>query len=142
MTVIAYKEGIISYDSRITNGNIIESDKHNKMTVYNGHRFFFTGSRCDEKLFIDEWFGNSIVNTYIDIHAFVLDDNNMLYRSGIESENGIWKEPVIMNRHKSIGSGSNFAMAAMDFGKSAKESVKYAITRDNCCGGIIRSYVI
>jgi ATP-dependent protease HslVU (ClpYQ) peptidase subunit len=140
MTVIAYKEGIIAYDSRLTSGNIIESDKHNKMTVYNGHRFFFAGSRCDEERFIDAWFGNHGIN--IEVTAFVLDNKNMLYRCGVDNDTGLWKEPVIMNRHKSIGSGSNFATAAMDFGKSAKEAVKYAITRDNSCGGIVRSYVI
>lgn len=138
MTVIAYKNGIIAYDSRITSGNLIESDKHNKMQVYNGCRFFFSGSRCDEESFIDAWFGNHSIN--IEITAFVLDDRNILYRSAIDT--GLWKEPVIMNRCKAIGSGSNFATAAMDFGKSAKEAVKYAMTRDSSCGGVVRSFKI
>lgn len=47
MTIIAYKEGIIAYDSRISSNNIIASDKHNKMTIHNGCRFFFSGARCD-----------------------------------------------------------------------------------------------
>lgn len=34
-----------------------------------------------------------------------------------------------------IGSGQRFALAAMDFGKSAAEAVAYAITRDIFSGG-------
>lgn len=139
MTIIAYKNGIIAYDSRITSNSLIESDKHNKMQIHNNCRFFFSGARCDEERFIDAWFGNHSVT--LTTHAFVLDDNNVLYRCGVDCD-GFWKEPVIMNRHKAIGSGSNFATAAMDFGKSAKESVKYAMTRDSSCGGVIRTYKI
>lgn len=140
MTVIAYRDGIIAYDSRITEDNLISSDNHNKMQVHHGHRFFLSGARCDEERFIDAFFGGHGVN--IAITAFVLDDKNMFYRCAVDNDTGLWKEPVIMNRYKSIGSGSNFAMAAMDFGKSAKEAVKYAITRDNSCGGIVRTYKI
>ena len=40
--------------------------------------------------------------------------------------------------NESFGSGSSFALSAMDFGKSAKDSVKYAMTRDIYTGGKIK----
>ena len=36
-----------------------------------------------------------------------------------------------------IGSGASWAMSAMDFGKSPKEAVKYAMTKDYYTGGKI-----
>ncbi len=38
-----------------------------------------------------------------------------------------------------IGSGTTWAMAAMDFGKTAAEAVEYASTRDNATGSVIDS---
>ncbi len=45
--------------------------------------------------------------------------------------------PVEMNPTQplAIGSGWQFAIAAMDFGKSAKQAIEYAMTRDNGTGG-------
>lgn len=39
--------------------------------------------------------------------------------------------------HYAIGCGADFAIAAMDFGKTPKEAVKYAISKDYYCGGKI-----
>jgi len=40
--------------------------------------------------------------------------------------------------NKTMGSGSDFALSAMDFGKSAKEAVEYAMTRDIYTGGNVQ----
>lgn len=141
MTIIAYKEGIVAYDSRTTRGTFIETDNCQKMTVINNHRFFMGGLVADENRFIDCWFGNNDIKN-VEITAFVLDDKGILYKSAVDDDSGLWKYKLNMNDCHAIGSGSNFATAAMDFGKSAKEAVKYAITRDSGCGGMIRSYNI
>jgi len=46
----------------------------------------------------------------------------------------------IIKYNKGLGSGRDFAIAAMDHGKSAKEAVKYAMTRDTYTGGRIRVF--
>ena len=46
--------------------------------------------------------------------------------------------PVEHNR--AIGSGNRFALAAMDFGKTAKEAVEYAACRDVYTGGKVESF--
>ena len=42
----------------------------------------------------------------------------------------------------SKGSGSDFALALIDMGKSAKESIEYAMTRDIYTGGKVHVYDI
>ena len=45
------------------------------------------------------------------------------------------------NQKLAIGSGMVWAMAAMDFGMSAREAVTYAATRDNQTGGTVDVYL-
>lgn len=141
MTIIAYRDGIIAYDSRTTSGNFIETDNCQKMTVYNNHMFFMCGCVPDEERFIDVWFGGKEIKN-IDVTAFVLDDKNILYKATVDGDSGLWKYKLNISQCHAIGSGEKFAISAMDFGKSAKEAVKYAITRDSGCGGVIRVYKI
>jgi len=67
--------------------------------------------------------------------AFVVD-NGVIYEFGLDSDGVLSKEALSENLCK--GSGEFWAMAAMDFGCSAKEAVKYAMTRDMYTGGKIR----
>lgn len=43
--------------------------------------------------------------------------------------------PIDPSSKLAIGSGAQWAMAAMDFGKNAVKAVEYAATRDNGTGG-------
>ena len=45
-------------------------------------------------------------------------------------------------KHTAIGSGSEFAMAAMDFGKSAVEAIRYASKRDVNTGLGVDSFAV
>lgn len=49
--------------------------------------------------------------------------------------------PFLMRGPTALGSGWQWAMAAMDHGKSATQAVEYAITRDVCTGGEIETIV-
>lgn len=53
----------------------------------------------------------------------------MLYFGGPEPVEMFHDQPL------AIGSGWQFAAAAMDFGKTAKQAIEYAATRDNGTGG-------
>lgn len=139
MTTIAYHKGIIAYDSRSVAGDMITTDKCQKMTVVNGCRFWMSGSVCDNDRFVDLWV-NGVNGQNINIAAIVLDNNNVLYFSGNDNDSGLWKEGIDINNCLCIGSGRDWATAAIDFGCTAKEAVKYAATRDVYTGGVIRSY--
>jgi len=62
-----------------------------------------------------------------------------LYRIDVD-ETGPFKINVSMYAPAALGSGADFAVAAMDFGKTPVQAVKYAITRDSMTGGKVRYF--
>jgi len=69
----------------------------------------------------------------------------LVVRKGIAykacNENGVYKLDELPC-NESLGSGGWFAMAAVDLGKTARESVEYAMTRDVYTGGKVHVYDI
>lgn len=47
-----------------------------------------------------------------------------------------------MDHNQAVGSGGNWALSSLDHGKSAKEAVEYAITKDIYSGGKVHVYDI
>lgn len=137
MTTIAYhhERKEIAYDGRTTRGDTIMSDASEKMEERNGVKFFLTGSTCDYDLLISMYFGEKS-ELVPEANALVID-GGVVYLIGCQSDGGFWKCKSYCN--DAIGSGWQFALSAMDFGRSAKEAVEYAATRDCCTGGTITS---
>lgn len=52
-------------------------------------------------------------------------------------DGGLVPTPVL-NDYFTAGSGSHWAMAALDFGKTPEEAIAYAITKDRQSGGPVR----
>jgi hypothetical protein len=63
-------------------------------------------------------------------------DKGKVYRMGQSISNGFWIDECKFSR--ADGSGYKFALGAMDHGKSAKDAVKYAMTRDIYTGGKVK----
>lgn len=141
MTTIAYKERVIAYDSRATRGEIIVDDDYDKHRESKGVNFFIAGAPSDFDNLISAYFGESIKKDELESHA-VVHDNGRIYHAGVTDEVGFWKFEVSADKICSIGSGSEFAMAAMDCGKSAPEAVGIAAGRDTGTGGRIREFII
>jgi len=138
MTTIAYKDGIIAFDSRITDGyNTIISDDYRKIYTANGCDFVFCGSVPDWQKFIDCW-DNPSEGRNLEANAFVWDGAKLWYCGS--NNNGIWKSPVYS--HRASGSGRYHALTAMDMGATAKEAIKMAMKRDPFTGGKIRTFRI
>lgn len=138
MTTIAYRNGIIAFDSRVTAGDIIESDSYIKQHSIGDSMFFFTGSLCDVEELAGALKNDTEYKGRADADAFVVMNGEVVE---IEARgNRIFVYPVKYPR--AIGSGAVFALAAMDFGKSAVEAVRYAATRDCRTGGEIREFKI
>lgn len=140
MTTIAYKNGIVAYDSRSTSGARILTDNADKQTVSKGVRFFMACSVSDQKSFIEQYHGDRSVGKSFNVSAFVVDDNELFLSSSDEKE--LWVMPWDTKIHEAIGSGSEYAVTAMDMGASAKEAVKWAMKRDSGTGGKIRTFRI
>lgn len=136
MTTIAYKEGIIAYDSRVTDNGRITDDDFDKRLVVNGVSFFITGCFSDAEKLIDVYF-NLKSHEHIDCRAIVLDNSELL-ECGVSEKSGLWKYKMRPDNPAAIGSGADFAMAAMTLGYSAKQAVELAAKLDSCTGGCIR----
>lgn len=139
MTTIAYKDGVIAYDSRTTAGDLITSEDSDKSHFEDGRLFFICGATSDRMRLVNLYLGKSEDAKKNDCSAFVIDDGK-LYLIAVDPDDGLWVQPMPLDKWHSIGSGSNFALTAMDMGADAKTAIKMAIKRDCKTGGKIRTY--
>jgi 20S proteasome alpha/beta subunit len=143
MTTIAYKDGIIAFDSRVcTDDNRVTVKDYDKSRKVGGVKFFFAGLMPD----IEEFIADYLSGDYDDLRplgcvVFVVD-HGRLYLSGVDEDGHLWRDPYSLKQHAAIGSGSAHALTAMDLGCDAKTAVKMAMLRDTRTGGRIRTYRI
>lgn len=140
MTTIAYKDGVITYDSRQTRNGAIVSDDAPKCQVVNEVSFFLSGAVCDEKALIAAYFGTPSA-VPVECSGYVVDGGKLLM-VGHDDKTGIWRQELAPSNPDAIGSGSAYALAAMDMGASAEDAVKAAMKRDIYTGGTIRTVII
>ncbi|MCV4287882.1 proteasome subunit beta [Pseudomonas capsici] len=140
MTTIAYKDGVIAYDSQISRGDVIVYDDYDKCLIRDGVRFFCAGATADFPVLVDAYFGGRQVGP-VDVTALVLD-GDILMLVAVDNDTGLWKTPIMRDRPYAIGSGMSFAFAAMDMGASADRAVEAAAKRDTGTGGTIRVFRI
>lgn len=140
MTTIAYnyKDKQIAVDSRSTAGSHIMSDKAIKHKEKDGVMWFFCGKVGEQDMFIETFKELTSAPDFIDVTAFFIENKNV-YLATVD--NGVYRSCII-ECIDAIGSGCEFAIAAMDLGKTAKESVEYAKTRDSSSGGKVYVYDI
>ena len=124
MTTIAYKDGVIAYDSRTTTGLLVNSDTTNKRHVVDGVSFFIAGAICDQARLITAYFGTD-VGTHVGCRALAVDAG-VVYECAVADDDGFWRHPLEPGEPMAIGSGAHFAFGAMDAGASAAEAVKIA----------------
>ena len=140
MTTIAYnhKDKEIAVDSRVTSDNLIITDSDIKYIERNGQLFVATSSGDDWRSLINIYFGGEPIKRDYDCTVMFTCDKVvflMTYRDGQLNQWAI-KEDT------GIGSGGDYALAAMDFGLSAKKAVKYAMTRDCKTGGKVKVFKV
>lgn len=142
MTTIAYKDGVIAYDSRCTSGGTIEDDDFDKRVSSNGVEFFLTGATADHESLVALYEGViSEPRGRFNAAALVVDDGK-LYLVSYNDEDGFFKSPKRLEVPHAIGSGQDHALTAMDMGADAKTAVKMAMKRDSGTGGRIRTFKV
>lgn len=137
MTTIVYnhKEKVICCDSRATKGGVIADDNANKIRKRDGLIFVAAGLVSDIDILVATYpIGFTGMDT-LEACMFVVDDGKVWEAVVCE---GVYSV-VELDFNSTLGSGAHFALAAMDFGCTAKQSVKYAMTRDCATGGKIRT---
>jgi hypothetical protein len=128
----------IAYDTRQVRCDRIVSDDCQKMTVVDGVSFFLSGAVCDEKALIAAYFGTpSPVAVECSGYA---EAGGKLLMVGHDDKTGIWRQELDPGNPDAIGSGSAFALAAMDMGASAEEAVHAAMKRDIYTGGKVVTF--
>lgn len=136
MTTIAYKDGVIAYDTRQIRCDRIVSDDCQKVTVVDGVSFFLSGAVCDEKALIAAYFGTPSP-VPVECSGYAVDGGKLLL-VGHDDKTGIWRQELDPANPDAIGSGSPYALAAMDMGASAEDAVRAAMKRDIYTGGRVR----
>lgn len=139
MTTIAYhhKDKQVAVDSRVCSGNVISTDNYNKSIKNSSGTWFLCGCICDIEDFVNLKKNVSVDKSLnLEVSGLRVSEDVVYY---VFMNEGIFCEEV-QNYDIALGSGRDFALAAMDHGKSAKEAIKYAMTRDNCTGGRIRVF--
>jgi ATP-dependent protease HslVU (ClpYQ) peptidase subunit len=140
MTTIVYdhKNKIIAYDSRITAGSRVCTDTANKKTIdkRRGWIWFVSSSESDTRSFIEEFDEHKESEIDYDLSAIVIANGEA---NMVTQWDGVLKM-VPLYYSDAIGSGSRWALAALDFGCSAVESVKYATRKDAFTGGKVNKF--
>ena len=139
MTTIAYKGGVIAYDSRQTRSGSIVTDNCEKGRVVNGASFFLCGAVCDEDALIAAYFGTPS-KVPVECSGFAVEGGELMLL-GHDDNTGIWKQVLDLRECDAIGSGAAHALTAMDMGASAEKAVAMAAKRDLYTGGVIRTFV-
>lgn len=137
MTTIAYKNGVIAYDSRMTAGDTILTDRCDKHTVVRRTHFFYSGTSADLPALLQAYFGEEHAPA-VDGSALVVDEGQVWLVS--TDKDGLWRERITYPY--ALGSGTDFALAAMDCGLDAAGAVKIAIGRDPYSGGRVRKFKV
>ena len=140
MTTIAYKDGVIAYDSQVTRGDVITDDDYEKCIEQKGVKFFCAGAVSDHQRLVDVYFGAKPEGN-IDASALVTD-GEILMHIAVDDDTGLWKSPIRLDRVYAIGSGTHYAFAAMDMGGTAYQAIEAAKKRDTSTGGTIRTLTI
>ncbi|WP_262384968.1 proteasome subunit beta [Pseudomonas fragi] len=123
MTTIANKDGVIAYDSRVTRGSLIGHDDYDKLIHRNGHQFLLTGSGCDFAALIDEFLGVKLCDKPLEAYGLVVT-NGRLSQIGQDAEAEFGMDEIWAERPFALGSGRDFALAAMDMGATAERGCR------------------
>lgn len=138
MTTIIYdhKNKQIAIDGRRTGDGVILNDNDVKYLFTCDQAWFFCGMVGDHLKLLDAFNGKQV--KICESNAFLVIDKQV-FRVGVH-QGKFWKEKIDFS--DAMGSGCRFAISALDFGKTAKQCVEYAMTRDYYTGGKVTVYNI
>lgn len=146
MTTIVYdhKKKQIACDSRSTIGGTIIDDCAIKYRSTDGKLWFIAGRPGDADTFINHYEPLTTANKNMDVSAiFVVTSGACVGGAymAVKDSDDTYAECIIDHNYAQ-GSGDKWALSALDHGKTAKEAVEYAMTRDVYSGGKVHVYDI
>ena len=137
MTTIIYdhKNKQIAIDSRCAIGELIITDELIKSRLMNDVWFFLAGHNADIDKVIDQYPNVKCINN---VSGFIVKDKKAYTAQIIDKE--FFESELTYN--DADGNGYLLAIAALDFGCSAKAAIEYVITRNINTGGKVHVYDI
>jgi len=134
MTTICFHKAsnTVAVDSRRTSGTFISSDKADKI-IHSGDLIFILSGVVRDI--------HRVVDAYPEVDDRVSEVTGFLIKEDVAYSLGAVSGELYVlecDCDDAYGSGADFAIAAMDFGKSAAEAVEYAKTRDTNTGGEVQ----
>lgn len=144
MTVIAYKDGVLACDSKLSGKDSHYWSSCKKIKKIKGYLIGTAGSFGPTEFFMAKFDPKVIEekrfvplkqsSKEVAFEAIIITPKGKVL---FMEEDGIFAE-IKIHGHIAIGSGEVIAMAAMDCGATAVEAVKIAIKRDISCGGRVQ----
>lgn len=143
MTTIVYDHDNkkIACDSRIIKDGVIRSDDYVKWRKDDTGVYFFSGTASDIEPFMkaDKTIGAKS-SSVLKLGAIKVDNDGNVFECSFCDNDGYWEMPL--THSTTMGSGEQFALAALDNKDSAERALRYAMTRDVYTGGTIYVYDI
>jgi len=140
MTTIVYdhKNKQVACDSRATAGGTILSDAETKYRKKGDYIWFMCGCSGSIDTFLTHFEALKDCAPNLDTSGIFVFDGNV-YQACIDEN--VFREDLL-EVSVGAGSGGDWALAALDHGKTAKEAIEYAMTRDIYSGGKVHVYDI
>jgi hypothetical protein len=141
MTTICYSlhRMQVATDSRATDDGVIISDDATKHYERDGVDFFICGTVSDEEPLMAAFLAKRrrVSKTLDDAEALAWDGKTLF---NISAEAGKLHWYAVIDKQGAIGSGREYALAALDDGKTPRQAVIAAKKRDTCTGGKVVTY--
>ena len=136
MTTIAFKDGIMAYDTLITADDKVFSKKDKAFRI-NGYVVGCSGFLHDIDKFL-EWVRAEMPENKpkVDVDAIIHDG----FKVRIVSKGCVLSKPI--DDFCAVGTGSEYAIGAMAMGATAKQAVEIAKKYDRATGGRIKTIAI
>jgi ATP-dependent protease HslVU (ClpYQ) peptidase subunit len=136
-TLIITEKGFYS-DSQVTAGDTVLSSDYDKIFMYKGRIIAVTGNPCELTHYIKKYIdGESFENKSQKGCCMIRFDGETRMISFYDNR----VEDTIEIFTRCLGSGGDWAQAALDFGKTPKEAIRYAMTKDPYTGGKVKKII-
>lgn len=134
MTTVAYRDGVLAGDGRVTIGDMVVTNKQRKVHRLSGGRLFgWSGSLEDGERLLMSIKADEALPSLGNITALMIHPDGAIELF----EGALWvRRPM---PYYALGSGSPYAIGAMDAGATAVEAVRIGIKRDTGSGGSVVS---
>ena len=138
MTTVVYdhKNKEIAFDSQVSCGSFVATDSYDKVIRNDIGFWVLAGNICDHLEFAQLSHGE-IAPRELSVDAIVIK-GGVVYEASLSKSGVCTWTPLSWS--DAIGSGASFAVAAIDFGCTAKEAIEYAIKKDSFTGGEVHVF--